>query len=200
MPDCSFCIAQNSMTGFRCGWCSLPSISQCLFNEECAADDIVTESSSCPQPMIRSITPSKGPPQGTTIITISGRELGVAFTDIINVTVADLPCTTIESTYIPGLEIACVIAKGTENRTQEDVDVIIYVRRSDGAVLIARGAYSFVNPVVKSVVPNFGPASGGTRIRVTGRNLDAGNTEQAIIRFLLSDNGTGGVVGNCIVM
>ena len=196
------------MTGFLCGWCSSSSISQCLFNEECAADDIVTESSSCPQPMIRSITPSKGPPQGTTKITISGGELGTMFTDIINITVADLPCTMIESTYIPGQEIACAITKATGNRTQEDVDVIVYVRRSDQAVLIAKGAYSFVNPVVNTVIPNFGPASGGTRIRVMGRNLDAGNTEQTIVHFLLSDDGTGSklcirpgrVVGKCIVV
>ena len=158
--------------------------------------------------MIHSITPYKGPPQGTTKITISGSELGAMFTDIIKITVADLSCTTIESTYIPGQEIACVIAKGTRNRTEEDVDVIVYVRRSDRAVLIAKGAYSFVNPVVKSVIPNFGPASGGTRIRVMGRNLDAGNTEQTIVHFLLSDDGTGSklfirpgrIVGKCIVV
>lgn len=197
MPDCSFCLAQNIGTGFACGWCSASSSSECLFNEECSSDEFFNESSSCPKPMIQSITPSKGPPQGGTTITISGTNLGVTFTDILNVTVGDLPCNVIEWTYIPGQKIMCIVSNSSENKMEIDASVIVYVKRSNEIVLFAKGAYSFLNPVVESIIPKLGPVSGGTRVRVVGSNLDIGSTDQTRVNFLLADDSAS---GQCIIL
>ena len=128
------------------------------------------------------------------MITISGTNLGVTLTDILSITVGDLYCNLIESNYIPGQEIMCVISKSTENVAQTDASVIVLVERSNGTVLTAMGAYSFLNPVVESVIPKLGPVSGGTRVRLTGRNLGIGNTDRTRVHFLLANNS----VGKCI--
>ena len=38
--------------------------------------------------------------------------------------------------------------------------------------------FQFLTPIIKSVSPTFGPANGGTLVRVEGTNLDIGNKEE----------------------
>ena len=125
MPDCSLCLAQNAGTGFECGWCL--SSSECLVKEQCPDSDFVMESGGCPLPLISSVTPNRGPPEGGTTIIISGANLGVGVTDIVSITVGTIACDVIESSYMPGREVMCVI-RSSESKTELDANVVVRIK------------------------------------------------------------------------
>ena len=202
VPDCSLCLVQNAGTGFQCGWCL--SLSECLLKEQCPDKEFVMESGGCPLPVISSVSPNRGPPEGGTTIVISGANLGVSITDFINITVGTKACEVIESSHVPGRTVACVISS-SESKTELDTSVVVTIKRTNGILQSAMIGYSFLNPVIESVSPTFGPVSGGTNVRVRGRNLDIGNTEFTRVQFLNSGidgkrRSASPIVGSCIVM
>ena len=48
------------------------------------------------------VNPNSGPYQGGTDVTITGRELGVVFEDIINITIGGSLCRIYNNSYEPG--------------------------------------------------------------------------------------------------
>ena len=200
-PDCSLCLAQNVRTGFECGWCS--SSSQCLVDETCSGSGFVTQSGNCSSPEISSVMPSSGPPQGGTTIVIKGSNLGVSITDIINITVGTTACDMIESTYMPAQEVTCII-HSSDSETDQSTYVVVTISREFGQPQNAMAEYSFLTPVIESVMPDFGPISGGTKITVTGRNLGIGNPSQTRVQFIQTANQRRKrqadlIAGNCTV-
>ena len=181
-PDCSLCLAQNIATGFVCGWC--PSSNGCEVDESCSDIDFATMSGDCPMPMISTVDPNRGPPQGGTTIVIQGSNLGVSVTDISSITVGGVACGVIESSYLPGQEVTCVIDTSDSKIEQPNANVAVTISRVGGSSETATSLYRFLNPVIESVFPSFGPVSGGTVVMITGTNLDIGNVEQTRVFFV----------------
>ncbi len=76
--------------------------------------DIFTDGQQCPAPDIINFSPQSGPPGGGTTITITGRNLGVTFSDFTanNITLRRapntmFPCTPISEGYVPGSTVRC---------------------------------------------------------------------------------------------
>ena len=165
-----------------CGWC--PSSLGCEVDESCSGSELVTMSGGCPDPMISTVNPNRGPPQGGTTIVIQGSDLGVNVTDISSIKVGGVACGVMESSYIPGQEVTCVIRISDSKIEQDSANVAVNISRVGGTPVIATAPYAFLNPVVESIVPSVGPASGGTVVVITGTNLDIGNYQQTKVQFL----------------
>ena len=202
IPDCSFCLAQNSETGFDCGWC--PSSSQCQMAEACTGSSFATTSGNCPGPSITSVSPNRGPPQGGTTIVIQGSNLGVNMNNIMSITVGNMVCSVFA--YEPGREITCVIDSSDSQLAQmTPVDLIMRIMRNGKSSEIATvvAEYFFRNPMIESVSPSFGPVSGGTVVVVRGSNLDIGNSDETKVQFVVITSSSRkrqaqpAVVGNC---
>ena len=153
-------------------------------DELCSDIDFVTMSGDCPLPMISTVDPNRGPPQGGTTIIIEGSNLGVSVTDISNITIGGVACGVIESSYLPGQEITCVIHTRDIKVEKPNVNVSVTISRVGGPPKTAMAPYGFLNPVIESVFPSFGPVSGGTVVMITGTNLDIGNYQLTKVQFL----------------
>ena len=103
-----------------------------------------------------------------------------------------------------GQKVTCVIDSSTST-TEQNVNVLVTVSREGGPSQMAMAEYRFLNPVIDSVFPLFGPASGGTMVVVTGTNLNTGNVEQTRVQFVQSGNSVMKreailTAGNCTVV
>ena len=180
--------------GFQCGWCSADT--SCDVVEECSNGDIATSTSQCPSPAITSIAPLRGPVEGGTRLTITGTNLGAAFSDIVEVTLqgtSDVTCNVAEyeSDYIPETQVVCETEAFS---SVGDYVVVVEVNRSDGPVLSSGVSFSVEQPTVSGVSPEFGPVSGGVEVMISGSKLDTGNTEDT--RVVL--NGVECVMRECV--
>ena len=171
-----------------CGWC--PSSFECDVVESCSGSELVTMSGGCPDPMISTVNPNRGPPQGGTTIVIQGSDLGVNITDISSITVGGVACDVIESVYTPGQEVTCVIHTSDSKIEQDNANVAATISRVGGSPVTATAPYAFLNPVVESIVPSVGPTSGGTVVVITGTNLDIGNVEHTRVLFVKGTSST----------
>ena len=112
--DCSACINTRMGTGFQCGWCDAGT-AICSVSEECSGATFVNTGAQCPAPSIAMIQPQTGPPQGGTIITITGSNLGVTFSDFTanSITLTSgsnsVQCTPNSDGYMSGREVRCRI-------------------------------------------------------------------------------------------
>ena len=140
---------------------------------------VAMESGSCDDPVIINFNPKSGPPQGGTIVTISGTNLGGVFNDIISITIGSRQCLAIEESYIMGAEIQCAIS--TSGPTSSDSIVIIIHSSTGNKTGISSEQYMFLTPSISSIYPVMGPRSGGTNITILGSNLNIGNTERTRI-------------------
>ena len=187
--DCSACINTRIGTGFQCGWCDG---STCRVSEECdVGTSFVNTGAECPAPSIAMIQPQTGPPQGGTIITITGRNLGVTFSDFTanSITLTSgsnsVQCTPISEGYMSGREVWCrmnVVSVGTYTLAMDIPSGI--GTYNDGRFVVSL-------PTVIDATPLQGPIAGGTRVTITGTNLDIGNN--AVVGFA-------GITARCIVM
>lgn len=48
----------------------------------------------------------------------------------------------------------------------------------------SKSPFKFVDPVIEGIAPKYGPRSGGTMLRITGKYMNAGSTIQAFINDL----------------
>ena len=178
---CSSCLAQRIETDFQCGWCD----SSCVdVSVTCSPlNNFVTASSDCSSPMIISISPDSGPTEGGTTVTINGTGLGISFSDIVSIIVGSLSCTPIKNSYLVGRRISC---DSSSSHAQQPgmVNVVVTVSRMGGANQDAITQFRFGKPRVYSVSPSYGPAAGGTILRVRGEDLNIGNTERTTVSLV----------------
>ena len=84
-----------------------------VFQMSVPVEHFVNTGAECLAPSITIITPPSGPFQGGTIITITGRNLGVTFSDFTanSITLTSgsnsVHCTPISEGYMPGREVRC---------------------------------------------------------------------------------------------
>lgn len=171
--NCGMCLALPEK--FACGWCQ--SSDYCSVKEQCGTVWL-DRSQTCPNPKIHSFRPKLGPWEGGTNITIEGINLGRNFSDIYTgVTIAGVNCQPIEKLYIKTKQIVCTVdGPGMPNPKNGPVVVNVMAYRDESAE-----EYRFVDPIIQSISPRFGPKSGGTRLTITGQYLNAGSNIQAFI-------------------
>ena len=179
--DCSACIHTRIGTGFRCGWCDA-STTTCSISEECTGGtSFVKTGAECPAPSIAMIQPQTGLPQGGTIITITGRNLGVTFSDFTanSFTLTSgsnsVQCTPISEGYMAGREVWCrmnMVSVGSYS---------LAVNLLSGIGAYNDGRFVVSLPTVTGASPLQGPISGGTKVTITGTNLAIGNN--AVVGF-----------------
>lgn len=93
------------------------------------------------------------------------------------VMVGGLPCEPYKELYIRTKQIVCrVDGPGTEEGKRGPVIVRIEDFRGQSEY-----NFEFVDPQILSISPKYGPMSGGTTVRITGKYMNAGSTIKAFI-------------------
>ena len=188
--DCSACINTRIGTGFQCGWCGV-NTATCSVSEECLSGMFVNTGTECPAPSIAMIQPQTGPPQGGTIITITGSNLGVTFSDFTanSITLTSgsnsVQCTPISEGYMSGREVQCRVNVAPVGSYTLAIDL------PSGRGTYNHGRFVVSLPTVTDATPLHGPIAGGTRVTITGTDLDIGNS--AVVGFT-------GITAQCTVM
>ncbi|OQV23962.1 Plexin-A1 [Hypsibius exemplaris] len=178
--NCGFCL--DLPPEFECGWCE----KTCQVRNQCQSNERVTwldRSSTCPNPEILRISPATGPWEGGTQISIEGINLGKTFTDISGgVVVAGHPCMALPDRYERTSKIVCQTEQIRKDRP-EGIDLTgeISVNVANQFKAVSPMKFSYVDPKILKIWPTFGPKSGGTRVIIQGRYLDAGSRVTANI-------------------
>uniref|UniRef100_A0A8D3DU16 Plexin A3 n=1 Tax=Scophthalmus maximus TaxID=52904 RepID=A0A8D3DU16_SCOMX len=181
------CEAQRSSCGqclkapaaFECGWCT--ETRKCLLHQHCPSPEQNwmhhgRHNLRCSHPRITRIDPLTGPREGGTRVTIEGENLGLQVKEIAHVQVAGVRCNSVPSQYISAERIVCDMAEALlPHSPGGPVELCIGVCSAEYRTLSTQ-TYSFVSPSFSRVRPEKGPVSGGTRLTVTGRHLDAGSS------------------------
>ena len=181
---------------FQCGYCE--GSSNCSISQECADPQVLIDGQQCPPHIIDDFSPSCGPPNGETLITIYGTRLGTMFDSFNNsdsIMVGDLACTPRRDDYVPGRRISCLISGSLE---VGPYPLAVTLTRVDGSVsptILAKEDFMVVRPTLSSVEPGFGPIAGGSMLRIRGTGLDIGNDDS--VRVILDRDGAAGM---CEVM
>uniref|UniRef100_A0A671QF83 Plexin A3 n=1 Tax=Sinocyclocheilus anshuiensis TaxID=1608454 RepID=A0A671QF83_9TELE len=169
------------------GWCLADK--KCLLKQHCPSPEHNwmhqgRRNVRCSHPRITKIRPLTGPKEGGTRVTIEGENLGLQFREITHVRVAGVRCNPAASEYISAERIVC------------DMEESLMSSPPGGPVELCIGdcsaeyrtqssqMYSFVTPSFNRVRPEKGPVSGGTRLTISGRHLDAGS---AVTVFLAQE-------------
>ena len=187
--DCSACINTRIGTGFQCGWCDA-NAATCSVSEECSGAPFFNTGTQCPAPSIAMIQPQTGPPHGGTIITITGSNLGVTFSDFTanSITLTSgsnsVQCTPISEGYMPGREVRCRLNIVPVEIYTLTINIPSGMGTYDGTFVVSL-------PTVTEATPLQGPIAGGTRVTITGTDLDIGN--KAVVGFA-------GIAERCTVM
>ncbi|XP_053376909.1 plexin-B1-like [Mercenaria mercenaria] len=141
----------------------------------------------CPAPDITKITPSNGPIQGGTHVSIYGTDLGKSVSEVEAITVAGVPCDLIADTDFyqmhRGLDfetpvpswLVCITRKAAEEVTGA---VLVNV---DGQSSETSLEFSYKIPRVTAMYPTFGPKAGGTTVTIYGNNLRVGNRNVSVL-------------------
>uniref|UniRef100_A0AC34RI63 Sema domain-containing protein n=1 Tax=Panagrolaimus sp. JU765 TaxID=591449 RepID=A0AC34RI63_9BILA len=163
--DCSQCLSLDPK--WRCTWCK----SGCHFEGMCGPLKSTSAKADtlCNEPVIVSFSPQGGPIEGGTKIEIRGRDLGSRIQDVTDrVMVAGSKCRVVD--YEISVKITCIVEKGTGSGP-----IRITVGRTGKRYVESKEHYFFKEAVPKSIYPSFGPVSGGTKLSITGWNLDIGS-------------------------
>uniref|UniRef100_A0AAY4DK46 Sema domain-containing protein n=1 Tax=Denticeps clupeoides TaxID=299321 RepID=A0AAY4DK46_9TELE len=175
--SCGLCLkADNSL---KCGWCLAEK--KCLLKQHCQSPEHDwmhqgRRNIRCSHPRITKVQPLTGPKEGGTRVTIEGENLGLQVREITQVHVAGVRCNPVAAEYVSA-ERWVLISAGKS----------LLPNPPGGAVELCIGecspeyrafsfqTYSFVTPTFNKVQPEKGPLSGGTKLTIYGKNLDAGS-------------------------
>ncbi|GFQ93840.1 hypothetical protein TNCT_654031 [Trichonephila clavata] len=171
--NCSSCLSTEDPLG--CGWCG----DHCAHVLECETPDSLS-TNSC-SPLIYEVSPSSGPTEGGTLITIRGDNFGSSHSgelqSKISVSVAGAPC---------------LIFKWLKDRVQcktsavtSELSGFVQINVTDMSwshgPFDQKGStqsdaiFSYVVPKLYGIYPGWGPVSGGTNVTLYGYRLDTGS-------------------------
>jgi plexin A len=162
--DCTLCIAHRSSYG--CTWCQ----EGCVSKSRCSSN--FTE---CPGPEIFSIRPRSGPIEGGTVLTIEGSNLGTSVQDLrgkIKIGSRDCSLLSLKNS----VEATCLTPQSVPR--ERNVSVTLFTNR--GPVL-SPAKFAYTDFFITNFSPTKGSISGGTKIRILGRNLDVGTSTLAYL-------------------
>ncbi|CAH8854918.1 unnamed protein product [Trichobilharzia szidati] len=142
----------------------------------------------CPNPEILSLSPSNGTLTGQPILTISGRNLGREASDIIDVFLEIHPrirCFVLSETYQHSHKFKCKLstAPSLSLPVSGQLKVVISNKRYEASSPIFR----FLAPQLINFAPQRGPKAGGTRLYLSGTNLNTGD-KRSVYLYLPSRN------------
>ncbi|XP_063953502.1 plexin-A4-like isoform X1 [Lytechinus pictus] len=172
-PNCGVCISADAK--YQCGWCE--STQQCSIDNQCS--NWYSGGDLCPTPRVTSFSPRAGPVEGQTNLTIRGINLGQTVSNIHNITVAGHPCDPYPETYITATEIVCM-TQGVSNPLSGPI-IVRLASENKTEEGHSEQDFRFVVPKIISHRPILGPASGGTRVTITGHDLDAASSIKAVV-------------------
>ena len=96
------------------------------------------------------------------------------------VTLGNRKCNSNSDLYVPRKRIVCSITPNDSNTVTSNVIITVIVNTTapQPKTAVSSTHFQFLTPIIQSVSPTFGPASGGTQVRVEGTNLDIGSKEE----------------------
>lgn len=170
---CGKCVTSNDP--LNCGWCG----NHCAHRNECRQQP---SRDTC-SPVIYSFHPNKGPFAGGTEIVIEGDSFGHSQSGgSLKVQISGIDCEVKVWTMD---KIRC-ITKSVKERPPHGLPGLITVTATETSrshrSFVIRGSstsesnFTFLEASVSSIIPLFGPESGGTDVIISGRNLDIGST------------------------
>uniref|UniRef100_A0A7E4V2I7 Plexin-A4 n=1 Tax=Panagrellus redivivus TaxID=6233 RepID=A0A7E4V2I7_PANRE len=162
--DCSQCLSLDPK--WRCTWCK----SGCHFEDVCGPLKSGAKADAlCTEPVIVSFSPRGGPLEGGTQVEITGRDLGSRIQDVAGrVMVAGSKCRVVG--YQVSVKITCIVESGTGSGP-----IRITVGKTGKRFVESKEHFVFKEPVPMAIFPAFGPMSGGTKLTISGTNLDLGS-------------------------
>ncbi|XP_067834818.1 plexin A3-like, partial [Heptranchias perlo] len=181
--SCGLCLKAEPR--FECGWC-VPQ-RKCHLRQDCATPDFnwmqpSSRNIRCTHPRITKFHPMAGPKEGGTRVTIHGDNLGLHFREIAyGVRIAGVKCSPISSEYISAERIVCEMDDSFSSHPVAGPVELCVGDCSPNYRTKSQQTYSFVTPSFSRVSPERGPASGGTRLTIFGRHLDAGSSVRASV-------------------
>ncbi|XP_017329813.1 hepatocyte growth factor receptor isoform X2 [Ictalurus punctatus] len=177
--NCSSCLLAPAF--MSCGWCRKRNL--CTRSPQCTGSSWSQDS--CPL-LISEIFPKTAPLKGHTNIMICGKNFGFSKKDrfdakLIEVDVAGARCRLTDKD-ISSHRLICSLDH--VNESNSDRSVRVRSGKEEGQL----EGFSLVNPVIKGIVPEFGPKSGGTLLTIKGSYLNSGSWRKVTIGS-----------GNCVV-
>uniref|UniRef100_A0A8C7J5E2 Plexin-A2 n=1 Tax=Oncorhynchus kisutch TaxID=8019 RepID=A0A8C7J5E2_ONCKI len=177
--SCGMCLRAERK--FQCGWCS--GEGRCTMKQHCSPIspyasrwlNLSGRNVKCTNPRITEVSPVAGPPEGGTLVTIQGMNLGLSFSELLgNVEVAGVHCTPQEEGYITAEQIVCEMDSTSQGRAPGPVQLCVGECRPELRTQSSQ-LYSFVTSNLVGLTPGRGPESGGTKVTIVGENLGAGS-------------------------
>uniref|UniRef100_A0A2K6LG52 Plexin-A3 n=2 Tax=Rhinopithecus TaxID=542827 RepID=A0A2K6LG52_RHIBE len=181
-PSCGLCLKADPR--FNCGWCI--SEHRCQLRTHCPAPKtnwmhLSQKGTRCSHPHITQIHPLVGPKEGGTRVTIMGENLGLLSREV-GLRVAGVRCNSIPAEYISAERIVCEMEESlVPSPPPGPVELCVGDCSADFRTQ-SEQLYSFVTPTFDQVSPSRGPASGGTRLTISGSSLDAGSRVTVTVR------------------
>ncbi|XP_010637109.1 plexin-A3 isoform X3 [Fukomys damarensis] len=181
-PSCGLCLKADPR--FNCGWCV--SEHRCQLRAHCPAPKTnwmhpSQKGTRCSHPRISQIHPLMGPKEGGTRVTIVGENLGLASREV-SLRVAGVRCNSIPTEYVSAERIVCEMEESLVPRPLPGPAELCVGDCSSDFRTQSEQLYSFVTPTFDRVSPTRGPASGGTRLTISGHSLDAGSSVTVTVR------------------
>ncbi|XP_006882725.1 PREDICTED: hepatocyte growth factor receptor [Elephantulus edwardii] len=168
--SCSQCLSAPPFV--QCGWCH----DKCVRVEECPGGMWTREI--C-LPTIYEVSPTSAPLEGGTPLTICGWDFGFRKNNKF-----DLKKTRV---LIGNESCTLTLSESTTNKLKCTVGPVVN-RHSNLPIVVSNGrgtaqysTFSYVDPVITSISPSFGPKAGGTLLTLTGKYLDSGNSRHISI-------------------
>ncbi|KAM4676436.1 hepatocyte growth factor receptor isoform 2-T2 [Discoglossus pictus] len=166
---CSQCFSAPPF--MKCGWCK----NRCSRKHECINEPWTQET--CP-PVIYEIFPTSAPVDGGTQLTICGWDFVLGKNNF-----------NLKNTDVRIGEKRCLVDRrnSNQNRLQCKIDSVSSARfnisssLSNGKQDVNFSTFSYVNPVITSVSPTYGPKSGKTLLTLKGHYLNSGKHREISI-------------------
>eukprot|EP00105_Crassostrea_gigas_P034488 XP_019918636.1 PREDICTED: plexin-A2-like [Crassostrea gigas] len=170
--SCGECLTQNE--AYSCGWCNTSN--QCSLESSCTTrNGWFPNTKICPNPTITRIYPLFGPKKGGTLLTIEGIDLGKFYENVVSnvdIDVAGCQCAPIRKEFVISKRIVCKTGRyyGQEEKKSEHVYVTVAMTRTAKS----KEMFTYVDPEITDIIPKQGPKSGGTKVTILGKYLNAG--------------------------
>ncbi|XP_056381182.1 macrophage-stimulating protein receptor [Hyla sarda] len=184
---CSRCLRAPRFMG--CGWCN----NGCSRRTECQGE---WNQNTCP-PIITDFYPRVAPLRGRTTITICGRDFqshkvfnGPPNAQITaqthQVFLGQRPCS-VDPGKSNSKSLVCTLWTEGPPDAASPADIVVTIKENLKNIayyvhgIATVSGFNFVEPVLMSVSPSFGPLSGGSRLTLKGQNLTAGEIQLVYI-------------------
>lgn len=172
--DCTLCSARRTSHG--CSWC--PSTG-CVSQGQCPDKlPVSANGEQCPGPEIFLIRPTSGPPQGGTVLTIEGSNLGTSVSDLRGrIKIGGRDCTVLALRN--SVEATCLTPPAFPDKSPNAT--VVLRGRNNGKGRISRIQFHYLNFSLTDFSPTKGAASGGALVRIRGQNLHIGTKVSAFL-------------------